>query len=301
MNTDERLRRALARQAASMTEGPDRWAEVEADAAAVHRRNRRRAGALSGLGLVAAVGATLLVVGGLRDTTRELVETRPANRPPEGVAPGPGGAPLLWPFRNLAEARQWQRDGAPGGHSPWHADAGATALAFTTGYLGLTDIDQVIGTETVGGEARVAVGYLGEGGDPHPAATIRLIRLGDGEDAPWEVVGTVEDQNFTITAPTPGAPVASPLTVTGLITGVDESIRVEIHQPSSPRPLGETCCEPAGGERSPWRTTVAYEGAADPTLTVVASTGGHLTSVERFVVVGVAPRRDETTAGHVRA
>src|SRR5215472_6844009 len=40
----------------------------------------------------------------------------------------------LWPFRSLEEAQAWEQSYRAGGHQPWHLDAGATALAFTTGY-----------------------------------------------------------------------------------------------------------------------------------------------------------------------
>jgi hypothetical protein len=35
---------------------------------------------------------------------------------------------------------------------------------------------------------------------------------------------------------------------------------------------------------------VAFQGATDPTLTIVASTGGHLQQVERFAIQGVRTR-----------
>ncbi|HEY3239086.1 MAG TPA: hypothetical protein VGL92_05950 [Acidimicrobiia bacterium] len=287
MNVEERVRHALAEHAAAVPDPPDRWSEVEGDAARLRRRNRWRAGGFTGLGLAAAISVVVLAVATLGDNGPQVVETRPADRPPETVEPLPEGTQLLWPFRSLAEAREWQDNGQPEGHSSWHADAEATALAFTTGYLGFTDVDRAVSTEIDGDEARVTVGYESEGGNVSSAAVLRLVRLGEGAGAPWEVVGTAPEEYFTITTPAPGAPVASFFTVAGRITGVDESIRVEVRQPSSALPLGVACCEPGGGENSPWTTTVGIKGATDPLLTVVASTGGHITGVERFVVVGV--------------
>jgi hypothetical protein len=81
--------------------------------------------------------------------------------------------------------------------------------------------------------------------------------------------------------------VSSPIAVGGTITGVDESLRVQVRQPSSEAPLGERCCLPAGGEGTPWQTTVAYAGATDPALTIVVSTGGHVQGVEIFAITGV--------------
>lgn len=71
---------------------------------------------------------------------------------------------------------------------------------------------------------------------------------------------------------------------------MDESVHVQVRQPSTSHTLGESpCCGAEGGENSPWQRTVAFEGATDPFLTIVASTGGHITDVERFVVVGIRP------------
>ncbi len=259
----------------------------EADGARIARRNRRRTGGFTGLGLVAAACVAVFAVSALNDGG-QMVQTRPADNPPATFEPTPATPPLLWPFRTVDEARQWQEDGKPQGHSPWHADAEATALTFTTGYLGFTDVDRVVDAEVTGDEARVTVGYNSEGSNVSPAATIRLVRLGEGSDAPWEVVGTDEDPYFSIAAPEAGAAVTSPLDVSGLITGVDESIHVHVRQPSTPRPLGESpCCGAEGGENFPWERTVAFDGATDPYLTVVAFAGGHITDVERFVLVGV--------------
>jgi hypothetical protein len=196
--------------------------------------------------------------------------------------------PALWPFRTREQARRWQVEQAPDGHSPWHADAEATALAFTTGYLGFTELDTVVFSEIGGTEAVVEVGYLGENGKPTPAGALRLVRFGGGPDAPWEVVGTLDDA-MSVTEPAPGAEITSPVRVGGRISGVDESIRVQVHDPAAPRPIGQTCCEPAGGENTPWSASVDFRGASGAALTIVASTGGHVADVERFAITGARP------------
>ncbi|HET8641085.1 MAG TPA: hypothetical protein VFM37_04060 [Pseudonocardiaceae bacterium] len=202
--------------------------------------------------------------------------------------PAPFGYQPLWPFTNPAEVQAWQQAYRSGGHAPWHLDARATALGFTTGYLGFTGINVVVSSSVNGDEALVAVGYPIEGRAPGTAAVLHLARYGAGADRPWEVVGT-KDTYLTLTQPRYGAKVSSPMTVGGRITGVDESIRVQVRQPASPAPIGETEGLPAGGENTPWSTTVEYHGATAPALTVVASTGGHYTDVERFAITGVRP------------
>ncbi len=195
----------------------------------------------------------------------------------------------LWPFTSSAQAAAWQRSYRSGGHQPWHLDAGQTALSFTTGFLGFTEIDRVVSRLIRGDEARIGVGYqTGEGSGVGTAAVLHLVKIGQGLDAPWEVVGTV-DSTFSLLRPRYGATVMSPLTVGGRITGVDESIRIDVRQPSSSRPIGTSCCVPAGGDHQAWSARVTFSGATDPALTIVASTGGHLQGVERFTITAAHP------------
>jgi len=197
------------------------------------------------------------------------------------------GYQLLFPFATLDEALQWQVAERTGGHQPWHGDAGMTALAFTQGYLGYTQIDKVV-SQTVGAaDARVSVGYAVDATRTNTAAVIHLVRLGSGSDAGWEVVGTDDSADFTLTTPSYGKTVSSPVTVGGTINGVEESIDVQVHGLSSDKGLGRACCLPAGGASTSWSTSVAYSGAKDAVLTIAASTGGHIQTVERFVVTGV--------------
>jgi hypothetical protein len=80
--------------------------------------------------------------------------------------------------------------------------------------------------------------------------------------------------------------------VGGRITGVDESVRVRIYQwSSSPgKAIGEHCCLPAGGQSTPWMTTVSYSGATDSVLVITASTGGHLQGIEKMAFTAVRRR-----------
>jgi Immunoglobulin-like domain of bacterial spore germination len=197
------------------------------------------------------------------------------------------GYPPLWPFSSQAEVDAWRQQHAAGGTQPWHLDADATALAFTTGYLGFGEIDQVVGSDVRDREAWISVGY-DAGSGQSTAAIVHLVRFGPGDDAPWEVVGT-RDTDLTLETPSYGSQVSSTVTVGGRITGVDESLRVQVRQASSEAPIGEACCLPAGGEDTPWQTTVSFSGATDPALTIVVSTGGHVQGVERFAITAVRP------------
>ncbi|MEV0387388.1 hypothetical protein [Nonomuraea sp. NPDC050643] len=210
--------------------------------------------------------------------------TRPAAPPQRLVG---GRYQPLWPFSGPEEVAVWQRAYRANGDDRWHLDAGRTAVAFSRDFLGFSEIDRAVKTVQDGAHARVHVGFRAEDGPkPMVAAVVHLMRYGTGKDAPWEVVGT-DDTTLTLTTPDYGARVGSPLTVGGRITGVDESIRIQVRRPGSATPLGERCCLPAGGEKSPWSGKVTFTGRPAGTLTVVASTGGHVATVERFAVTGV--------------
>jgi hypothetical protein len=203
------------------------------------------------------------------------------------------GSAMLWPFRSVPEADQWLNEAAPEGHQPWHASPEDTALGFTQGYLGFTEIGLVTSTDIRADEAWIGVGYDVEpgGAGPSTAAVIHLLRMGNQPDSPWEVVGT-RDTTLTLETPHYAADLTSPLTVGGTITGVDESLRVQVRQQSSPEPLGESCCVPAGGQGEPWDATVDVTGAVvDSWVTVVVSTGGHVQDVERFAITGLQSRQ----------
>lgn len=194
--------------------------------------------------------------------------------------------PYIYPFSSLAAAQAWQNSAA--GQQPWHLDAALTAKSFA-GFLGYSMADQVISTHTDASGAHVALGFDNPNGQPVTAAGVHLVRAGDGNDAPWEVVGNDQSPSFTLTTPSYAGAMSSPVRVAGSITGVDENIRVSVHQQSTNTALGEFCCLPAGGDNSPWETTVSFTNATDPVIVISASTGGHLQQVERFVFTAIRP------------
>ena len=218
-----------------------------------------------------------------------------ATQPGAGTAPTKAGGPAtfnlgyqpLWPFANLTAAKDWQAAYRSGGQQPWHLDAGQTALSFTRGYLGFSDIDIVTSTRTDSIGAHIGVGYRDPNGTARTAAVLHLVRFGTDSDSPWEVVGS-DDATFSLEVPAYGSVVHSPVTVGGHITGVDENIRVTMRQLSAP--VGQSCCTPAGGTNQPWTAKVPFSGLTDTVATIVASTGGHLQAVERFAIQGVRSR-----------
>jgi hypothetical protein len=195
----------------------------------------------------------------------------------------------VWPFQDVAQAQVWQRSDESGGHQPWHLDPGITAESFTY-FLGVhADIGEVIKVTENATGAHVAMGFHNPNGVPVTAMTVHEVRISSGGDAPWEVVNDDQTGYITLTTPSYGATVSAPIRVGGRITGVDESIRAGVYQRSSTpaKPIGEHCCLPAGGQSTPWTTTVSYSSAIDPVLVITASTGGHLQAVEQMAFTAV--------------
>jgi hypothetical protein len=205
--------------------------------------------------------------------------------PPDGTAGGqPPAATALWPFADRADVARWQQAYRQGGHQPWHLDAATTALGFA-GYLGYGGIDRVVRSTVDGQDAYVAIGFALPNGSLHTAADVHLVRVGTGVYAPWEVVGT-RDTTLTLDRPRYGSTVASPMTVGGRITGVDERVVVTLHTQAGDLQAAPAAV-PAGGVGSPWSVRVRFSGAPGRTVTVAAATGGHVAAVERFAVTGV--------------
>jgi hypothetical protein len=219
----------------------------------------------------------------------------PTAKPTTGTASPSPNVPVfrylpLWPFDSVADAIAWQDEALPGGHQPWRLSPDLTALAFTTGYLQFTTVDRSLGTTVDGDEAWVQVGRRTENGADHTAAVIHLARIGSGANRPWEVVGT-RDETLSLTTPAYSASIASPVTVGGRITGVDENLRIQVRGTGETGVLGEVSGIPAGGENQPWTAQLPFRRSTGTVRTIIVSTGGHAgPGVERFAITGVRVR-----------
>ncbi len=100
------------------------------------------------------------------------------------------------------------------------------------------------------------------------------------------MVGT-NDTTLSLLTPAYGTTVRSPVTVGGRITGVDESLRIQVRQIDRSTPDGPVAGIPAGGVDTPWTATVPFTAASGSVLTIAVSTGGHIAAVERFAITGV--------------
>ena len=293
---EDRFRRAAQARAAGVPEPPDRWDDVERGAARERRRDRLRAGGVVVIGLAAAVIAAVILVPKLTHEPPDTITAGPSGATSTTTAPTTSttAAPVpftfqpLFPFKSTDDATQWQATSAKRSTDAWHLDAGQTAVRFSRDFLGYSDVNKVTSTMMdANGGAHVGVGYvIPDAGRTSTAAIVHLSRIGAGTDSPWEVVGT-DDRDLTLTTPSYGAQASSPVTVGGTITGVDESLHVQVRQPDFPGKLGDVSGIPAGGQNTPWHATVSFTGASNQVLTIAVSTGGHVSSVERFAVTGV--------------
>jgi hypothetical protein len=324
MTVEDQLRQAMFEEAGDIPRPADRWSDIEAGAATARRhearrRARRRGGGLAMLAVAATAAAALIALPALtHDHPRRVLVTPGGHSatvgtplptttttatgvtgtpgvtgtsgvtavPPATAIPSNGsGYQPLYPFRSLQEAAAWEAAYRARGAQPWHLDPGQTALSFA-GFLGYRDVTTVFGVRTDSTGAHVTLGFPNPNGAPVISAVVHLRRFGTGTTAPWEVVGTDDTSNFSLTTPRYGTTVKSPLPVGGAILGVDENIKVQVLELSSQTPLGVFCCQPAGNTGAPWGATVTFGGATDDVLIVSASTGGHLATVERFAVTG---------------
>lgn len=238
-------------------------------------------------GAAPAVGASASPTVGTSAATGPTGTLPPSETPRRPPVLAFGYQPL-WPFTGVSDAAAWQRSYREGGHQPWHLDAGQTALSFTRGFLGYTDIDRVLGTSVSGTQCWVRVGYADPNGRLATAAVLHLVRIGTGADAPWEVVGS-RDSTLSLTVPRYGATVSSPVAVGGRVSGVDENLVVQVRAVGLPL-LGRSAGIPAGGQDAPWSGRVSFTAPAGTVLTVAVSTGGHLLGVERFAITAAVTR-----------
>ncbi|MGH9126728.1 MAG: hypothetical protein ACRDZ8_18660 [Acidimicrobiales bacterium] len=220
-------------------------------------------------------------------TPKTTVPLSPVTTPSTGPAPGQGYLPL-YPFGSLQQATAWLASYQATGAQPWHLDPGQTALSFA-GFLGYTSIDKVISVHADGTGDHVAIGYSLPNGGASTAAVVHLRRFGGGSTDPWEVVGTDDTANFSITAPAYGAVTNTPAAAAGALTAVDPNVRGEVLGLSSATPLGTACCWPASSTTSPskWSLSIPFRAGTDPVMIVAASNAGGLEAVGQFAVTGV--------------
>jgi hypothetical protein len=96
---------------------------------------------------------------------------------------------------------------------------------------------------------------------------VQLEQVGRGTNGPWSVTGA-SAEDVSITTPDAGGSVESPLTVTGRVTGIDESVHVQLLTGSTQLADGHA---PAGQEQ-PWSQALRWSSSTWSVGALVAST-----------------------------
>lgn len=177
--------------------------------------------------------------------------------PTSAPLPAPGVSALaLWPFTSPGQVAAWQDSYAVDRSAAWHLNAPQTARAFLTRVLHMPTLRYVMAQRVAGDVANVTLGYRAQNNSILPATTVRLARYGERNPAAWVVTGA-SAVYVSITSPSPGSSVRSPLHVTGRVTGVDESVQVAVHSTVATAPLGASFAA-GGGQDTPWAIPLRY-------------------------------------------
>ncbi|MGI8697658.1 MAG: Gmad2 immunoglobulin-like domain-containing protein [Mycobacteriales bacterium] len=312
---EDRLRQVLLAEAQTVTPAGDGLSQIRAKVARRDRLRWLRPGLA--VATVAGLAGVAVFAASLTDSTsRTLKQDRqPATQPPSSNPPAstppalgsPSPAPAtdntsppqpagraaytIWPFTSLADAQAWQRSGT----GSWHRDAAQTALRFM-GFLQAAEVDRVLAdqpeTTSIGTGRKVTLGRKLADGTVAAVTVVHLVRLGSGSSAPYAVT-VAGAYRLAITAPEIAAPVRSPLAVEGTITGVDESVRVELRTLGRAAPISAPAAA-MGGTGTPWQTSVSFPAPPSGTATLVARTDsaagdGVVQIAARPVLFGAAP------------
>lgn len=294
MNADEKLREILRAEADVVEPSPAGWDRIT-DGIAVRRRRRvwlrSSLAAATAVSLVAVV-AVVATSDNDPDVRSGIVATQPPPSdepaPTATTSPGPPVSasqddplPIVWPLTTQREINFWRANPAS---RPALRSAETAAKEFVLRYLALEDVRVELSDAAQGGVSLWSVSRLIVPGDERSRVFIATVwvKAGsveeDGPQAPY-LVSHVESgdgvESLTITSPTNAWTVTSPVTVKGTVTGVDESVRVEVraHNPAGAAGYVELAKAfvPAGAEQ-PWETTLTFAEPPDNAGAVYAST-----------------------------
>jgi len=222
-------------------------------------RRARRARLLAVASAIAVAGAAALTVsftgGGGLTTARPSHEASPSPDP-NGVTTSSDGTPV-WPFTSDAEAAAWT---ANPGTRPWAADPVQLTQHLLDDYLSVPGRAM----RRVGDGVDLAVVEVSAG--DRPVSQVRLVRVGRTSSGPWSVIGATSD-DLTIAQPLPGEPVTSPMRTTGRVSGVDQSVHLQLRAAT----LLAEAYAPAGNEL-PWTQNLTWTSESWSVAALAAST-----------------------------
>jgi hypothetical protein len=207
------------------------------------------------------------------------VSPSPSASPRQGILSVEYTGPAIWPFRSTQEADAWRGSGT----KPWADDPIETARHFVSDYLKLSGVTASIPSSfPAPADQRATVQLTADG---RSVGRVQLAAY--RPEGPWTVV-TVGGTDLTITSPATNARITSPQRVTGRVTGVDESIRLDLITFSG-LVIG-TSFAPAGSE-VPWEGELTWTAKGWTSGAIVGTTRSPRdgTTVTRIVAVPVLP------------
>ena len=304
-NPEWDLREALRARAAAVPVGRADEGGLGRRLAAAQRRRRARAGGVA-LALLVVVGAVSVlaradglgpnVVAGPDPSSTTTapepsttttgatipVDTTPTvtpetTGPPPGPGPGPGPgpsatsgpAPTAAPrVTSTTAALPAVPDDAvwpPPGSKTTFATADKAADDFARRFLGMATPQLTPGRVSASGdEATVDLRPFPSGG---PVTTVHLRRV---NVRGWVVVGCSAADIF-VDQPSPGATVASPLTVRGRARAFEGTVNVDVRRDGATTPIGSSFGTGGGTEVLPYQATVSFARPSVPRGALVVS------------------------------
>jgi hypothetical protein len=252
MTAEQRLREILRSEATTIVPAADGLAKIRER---IERRRRLRIWFVPSAVLATAAAVTAFFLFS-PDNGRHTQTLRPGGTPSATVTAEPtplpgddGGMPLdvpaIWPFTTQVEAAAWQST------RPYADNGLEVGRHFVSDYLGLTGVNV--------SQSCVSCGVLGLDVNGKPVGQITLATVGVGFASGhgthvFSVVG-VGGTDLTVTSPKAGAAISSPATVTGRVTGVDESVLLRLLTAGGDELA--TTSAPAGSA-VPWSGTLTW-------------------------------------------
>jgi hypothetical protein len=252
-------------------------------------------------GVAAVVVAAVVTFSATRDDALNSQlghngPSAPATAAPARVTTSGPGIPV-WPFVDDAQAADWKADPSS---QPWASDPVQVTQHLVDEFLKLPGK----ATTRIADSNGSAVVEVSAGG--RPVSQVHLVKVGAAGIGPWSVTHADSD-NLSVTSPSDGDDISSPLTVTGRVPGVDESVHLQL--------LGDTRLAegfaPAGHDL-PWTHLLSWPDSSWSVAALSASTfngKGDLsaitvTAVRRAAGQPVGPRAAGSAlvaieAGHV--
>jgi hypothetical protein len=279
---EELLRSTMHEEAETVIPRGDGLAKIQSEVAGRRSRQRwmRPLLALGSAVAVMAVGVGVYAVTNGGDNKAEVLvdPTETPTSEPSTTSPSPSDVPVssedfpqlaIFPFSSAADADSWQQAYADG-HQPWVADPRAVAEAWVQNYLQVPAIDTFVSKKTNGETADVTLGrtMTAEAERLVPVTVVHLVQYGDA----WIVTGADDPAaapyTLKLTAPSPGAEVSTPVTVSGPGFGVDEAAEIQVRDATTPTELGTG--HASWGDQPEWSTTVEFGAPPHDTGVVVA-------------------------------